>query len=65
MLINGTLSGPDGTVIATRVLCILMSTSSPLPALSGVAIPEGVTEVTIRAHCSQAANGQTFTLKLP
>ena len=43
--------GPDGTVLGTRVLLHPHETEQPFTrSLSGVAIPDGVTRVTVRAH---------------
>lgn len=43
--------GPDGTVLATRVLYHPHVDEQPFTrSLSGVKIPAGVTDVTIRAH---------------
>lgn len=43
--------GPDGKVIATRVLAHPHEDEQPFTReLSGVHIPAGVTEVTVRAH---------------
>ncbi len=42
---------PDGTVLGTRVLLHPHETEQPFTrALGGVTIPEGVSEVTLRAH---------------
>ena len=45
--------GPDGAVYGTRVLLHPHETEQPFTrSLGGVAIPEGVSEVTLRAHDS-------------
>lgn len=45
--------GPDGTVLGTRTLAHPHETEQPFTrSLQGVAIPEGVGYVTIRAHDS-------------
>ncbi|MGF1606303.1 MAG: hypothetical protein ACFB22_08185 [Rhodothalassiaceae bacterium] len=43
--------GPDGQILATRTLAHPHVNEQPFTrALSGVAIPAGVTDVTVRAH---------------
>ncbi len=58
---------PDGTVLGTRTLFHPHVTEQPFTrSLSGVAIPDGVTEVTIRAHDSVDGYGgaeMTVTLE--
>jgi len=58
---------PDGTVLATRVLHHPHVDEQPFTrSLSGVRVPEGVREVTIRAHDSvHEEGGKTFRLVLP
>jgi hypothetical protein len=58
--------GPDGTVLGTRTLLHPHETEQPFTrSLSGVAIPDGITEVTVRAHDSVHEYGgveMTYTL---
>jgi len=50
--------GPDGTVLGTRVLLHPHDNEQPFTrSLSGVAIPDAVTEVTVRAHDSEHGYG--------
>lgn len=58
--------GPDGEVLATRVLHHPHVNEQPFTrTLADIRIPPGVTEVTIRAHDSEHAyGGETFLLKL-
>ena len=58
---------PDGAVLGTRTLLHPHVEEQPFTrSLSGVRIPEGVTEVTIRAHDSvDGYGGKTLTLRLP
>lgn len=58
---------PDGTVLGTRTLLHPHVEEQPFTrSLSGVKIPEGVAEVTIRAHDSvDGFGGKTLTLRLP
>lgn len=45
--------GPDGTSLGTRILHHPHVDEQPFTrSLSGVVIPDGVTEITLRAHCS-------------
>lgn len=59
--------GPDGAVYGTRELLHPHVDEQPFTrSLSGVAIPEGVSEVTIRARDSEHGyGGREFTLQLP
>ena len=59
--------GPDGAVYGTRELLHPHVDEQPFTrSLSGVAIPEGVSEVTIRARDSvHGYGGREFTLQLP
>lgn len=59
--------GPDGTVLGTRILHHPHVDEQPFTrSLSGVRVPEGVREVTIRAHDSvHQEGGKTFSLVLP
>jgi hypothetical protein len=58
---------PDGTVLGTRVLYHPHVDEQPFTrSLSGVKIPAGVTEVTIRAHDKvHGHGGAVVTVKLP
>ena len=58
---------PDGTVLATRTLLHPHETEQPFTrALSGVRIPDGVTEVRIRARDSvHAYGGKELVVTLP
>ncbi len=58
---------PNGDVIATRVLAHPHVNEQPFTrAKSGIKIPEGVTEVTIRARDSvHGTGGQSVTLSVP
>ena len=58
---------PDGTVLGTRTLLHPHETEQPFTrSLSGVAIPEGITEVTVRAHDSvHGYGGVEMTYSLP
>ena len=58
---------PDGTVLGTRVLLHPHESEQPFTrALGGVAIPEHVAEVTLRAHDRVHGYGGTeVTVKLP
>jgi len=57
---------PDGTVFGTRVLLHPHVGEQPFTrSLTGVAIPEGMTEVTIRAHDSvDGLGGKEMTVEL-
>ena len=59
--------GPDGTVLATRILRHPHVKEQPFTrALPGVRIPAGVTAVTIRAHDSvHAHGGAEVTVEVP
>ncbi len=58
---------PDGTVLGTRVLLHPHETEQPFTrALGGVEVPEGVNEVTLRAHDRVHGYGGTeVTVELP
>lgn len=58
---------PDGTVLGTRVLVHPHVDEQPFTrALGAVAVPDGVSEVTIRAHDSvHGDGGKTLTVKVP
>ena len=58
---------PDGTVLGTRVLAHPHVNEQPFTrTLSAVAIPEGVTEVVIRARDSvHGHGGETMTVAIP
>ena len=58
---------PDGTVLGTRTLLHPHETEQPFTrSLSGVVVPEGVREVTIRANDSvHETGGHDFVVKLP
>lgn len=50
--------GPDGTVLATRVLAHPHETEQPFTrSLSGIEIPDDIAEVTVRAHDSVHGHG--------
>ncbi len=59
--------GPDGTVLATRVLLHPHETEQPFTrSLGGVEIPDGVTEVEIRAHDNvHGYGGKVMKVALP
>ena len=59
--------GPDGTLLGKRVLVHPHVNEQPFTrSLSGVAIPAGITKVTIRAHDNVAGySGNEFELELP
>jgi len=61
------LLAPDGTVLATRTLHHPHVNEQPFTrSLSGVKIPPGISELTVRAHDSvHQYGGKTMTLKLP
>ena len=61
------VTGPDGVVYGTRKLLHPHVREQPFArSLSGVAIPEGVTQVTVRAHDSVHGWGDSaVTLNLP
>ncbi|MGH1479588.1 MAG: hypothetical protein ACRBM6_12875 [Geminicoccales bacterium] len=58
---------PDGTVLGTRVLAHPHENEQPFTrSLGGVAVPEGITEVTLRAKDSvHDYGGVEMTVKLP
>lgn len=58
---------PDGTVLGTRVLLHPHETEQPFTrSLDGVAIPEGVDTVEIRAHDKvHGLGGSAVTVELP
>ena len=58
---------PDGTVLATRVLLHPHDTEQPFTrSLGGVAVPEGIDRVTVRAHDKTHEYGGTeFAVELP
>lgn len=58
---------PNGEVLGTRVLHHPHVTEQPFTrSLSGVTIPAGINEITIRAHDSvHGHGGQTITLTVP
>jgi hypothetical protein len=58
---------PQGDVLGTRVLVHPHDTEQPFTrSLGGVAIPDGVTEVTIRAHDKiEGYGGKEVTVALP
>jgi hypothetical protein len=59
--------GPDGAVLATRVLLHPHETEQPFTrSLVGVAVPEGVRTVTLRAHDKvHGYGGITVEVELP
>lgn len=59
--------GPDGTVIDTRILAHPHVDEQPFRrSLTGVTIPPGVTEVTIRARDSEHGyGGRALTVAVP
>ncbi len=58
---------PEGEVLATRVLYHPHVEEQPFTrSLSGVRVPEGVTEIVVRAHDSRHGNGgRSLQVKLP
>lgn len=57
---------PDGTELGFRELLHPHETEQPFTrSLSGVAVPDGLTEVVIRAHDSVHGWGEGFVLALP
>ncbi len=58
---------PDGTVLGTRVLLHPHETEQPITrSLGGVKIPEGVRQVTLRAHDRvHGYGGKEVAVKLP
>ena len=59
--------GPNGEVISTRVLAHPHVNEQPFTrSKSGIKIPDGVTEVTIRARDNvHGVGGETVTLEVP
>ena len=59
--------GPDGGVLGTRVLLHPHETEQPFTrSLGGVAVPEGLDAVTVRAHDSvHGFTGREFRVELP
>ena len=59
--------GPGGAVLGTRVLLHPHETEQPFTrSLSGVAVPDGVAEVTVRAHDKvHGYGGREMTVRLP
>ena len=59
--------GPDGTVLGTRVLAHPHPDEQPFTrSLSGIAIPENLTEVTIQSSTTATGwSGETLPLTLP
>jgi hypothetical protein len=58
---------PDGAVLGTRTLLHPHADEQPFTrSLTGVSIPDGVTEVTVRAHDSvHGHGGKTLTVAVP
>lgn len=58
--------GPDGTVLGSRILLHPHETEQPFTrSLSGVAIPDGAAEVTVRAHDKvHGYGGKEMTVRL-
>lgn len=58
---------PDGTVLGTRVLFHPHETEQPFTrSLTGVAIPDGVTQVSVRAHDKvEGYGGKEMTVDVP
>jgi hypothetical protein len=61
------VTAPDGTVLGTRILAHPHIDEQPFTrSLSGVKIPENITEVTIRAHdLVHKYGGKSMKVKLP
>ena len=59
--------GPDGTVLGTRELAHPHETEQPFTrSLQGVKIPEGVDQVSVRAHDSvHETGGAEMTVQVP
>jgi len=59
--------GPDGAVLGTRVLMHPHETEQPFTrSLTGVAVPDGVAEVTVRAHDKvHGYGGRKMTVTVP
>lgn len=64
---NFEILAPDGTVLGTRVLAHPHENEQPFTrSLGAVAVPDGIAEVTIRAHDSvHGKGGETVTVTLP
>lgn len=60
------IRGPDGAVLGVRPLAHPHVTEQPFTrSLSGVAIPEGVTTITVHARCNlEDWSAEPYTLKL-
>jgi hypothetical protein len=61
------VEAPDGTVLGQRDLAHPHVDEQPFTrSLSGITLPDGVTEVIIRARCNTDGwSEETFTLRLP
>lgn len=61
------IEAPDGSVLGQRDLAHPHVEEQPFTrSLSGVTLPDGLTEVRVRPHCSvDGWSGTTFTLRLP
>jgi hypothetical protein len=61
------VTAPDGTVLGTRVFAHPHDEEQPFTrSLSGVKIPENITDVTVRAHdLVHEYGGKTVTVALP
>ena len=61
------VTAPDGTVMGTRILAHPHVEEQPFTrSLSGVKLPENITEVTVRAHdLVHGYGGKTVTVALP
>jgi hypothetical protein len=61
------VTAPDGTVLGTRTLAHPHVEEQPFTrSLSGVKIPENITEVTVRAHdLVHGYGGKTVQVKVP
>jgi hypothetical protein len=59
--------GPEGAILGTRELLHPHEKEQPFTrSLSGVAVPEGVTAVTVRAHDKvEGYGGKEMTVELP
>jgi len=57
---------PDGAVLGTRTLLHPHENEQPFTrSLAGVAVPDGITEVIVRAHDSVHGYGEGLTVALP
>jgi len=58
---------PDGTVLSTRILAHPHVDEQPFTrSLAGVKIPEGISEITVRAHdLVHGYGGKTVTVAIP